>query len=46
MDDWTTIAVRKNTHSELRKRGKKGECYDDVIRREIGMKPVEKQDAV
>jgi len=49
MDDpanWTTIRLRKATHVELkgRKRMKPegvAENFDDVIRRETGMTPVE-----
>lgn len=46
---WTTIAVRKITHVELKNRKKMKphgvpENMDDVIRRETGMPPVEKPD--
>jgi predicted CopG family antitoxin len=31
MEDMTTITVRKRTQEELKKRGKMGDTFDDVI---------------
>jgi len=30
-DEWTAIPVRKVTRAKLKKMGKKGESYDDLI---------------
>ena len=43
---WTTVVVRKNTHNELKDRKKMKphgvpESFDDVIRRALGLVPVE-----
>ena len=37
MDDWVTIKVRQETRERLKALGRKGETYDDVIRRLIEM---------
>ena len=44
MEGWTSIAIRKTTHQELLKRGKKGDSFDDIVRREIGMDPAGKME--
>lgn len=38
-DEWTSIAVRKDTHDRLEKM--KVVNFDDVIRRGMGMPPIE-----
>ena len=50
MKDWTSIAVRKNTHNRLEemkvvKAPGKIENFDDVIRRGMDMPPIEEDDA-
>lgn len=42
-DEWTTIRIRRTTQKELEKRGK-AKNWDDVIRRELGIKPDDKLD--
>jgi len=37
MEGWTSIAVRKDTHKKLLELGKKGDSFDDIIRRGFKM---------
>jgi hypothetical protein len=39
LEGWTTIGVSHNTHDEVESRGKKGESFNNVIRRFMGLKP-------
>lgn len=44
MGDITTIPVSKKFHDWLKSQGKKGESYEDIIKRLLGHKPVEEAD--
>ena len=41
-DEYTTIALKKKTVSKLKSLGKKGETYDDIIKRLLEQKKKEK----
>ena len=43
MEDITTIMVKKETRDILKELGKKGETYDDIIRRLIDLWNAQKQ---
>ncbi len=44
MKEWTSVAVRKDTHRELTARGSKDDSYDDIIRRLLGLNKVTKSE--
>lgn len=44
MEGWTSIAVRKDTHKRLLKLGRKGDSFDDIIRRGFRMDPEEEEE--
>ena len=41
MSDITTIPVSKKFHDWLKSKGKKGESYEDILKRLIGQEPME-----
>ncbi len=43
MKDMTTIPIKKETRDMLKELGKKGETYDDIIRRLIDLWRAQKQ---